>query len=549
MLLATLVALGLGGCGSGGRSSRTQPAVSPATAAMQRTVTIVQARFPGSLDPQAGDPAAAQATWVTYTGLVSYAHRPGAAGTTLIPGLATALPRISRGGRLYTVTLRRGLVYSDGRPVRAGDFAASLQRAVRQWGGAATYLDRTVVGAAAYAAGRARAISGISADDRTGHIAIRLTAADGAFDNVLAEPALGLTPAAGRPPAGRSPAGHAHDPPPGCGPYVIEKVVPGRSYSLVRNPRWRALPGIPAGRLGIDVKISGDAAADAEAVLNNTADVLGDRSPIPGRLAAQIADQAHGRFQLPDAGTATDLIFLNQAERPFDSELARQAVVAALDRATLDRLGAGMIGPGCELLAPVIAGHGGVRCPDAGPRAAQLGHARELVRRSGTAGEPVTVWTPRRSPAQAWMADYARTLDAIGFHATVSVVAAGAYRATVGTRSLAPQTGFQRLAGGLPDPIAMIRPALSGRAIRADGNENLGEVDDPRLNAQIERLSAAASPDAAQWQRIDAYVARRADVAVIGYERPPVLASARIDDRALVLSPVFGVDLTSLRLN
>ena len=40
----------------------------------------------------------------------------------MIPGLAESLPKITNGGKTYTLILRKGLKYSDGTPVKASDF-------------------------------------------------------------------------------------------------------------------------------------------------------------------------------------------------------------------------------------------------------------------------------------------------------------------------------------------------------------------------------------------------------------------------------------------
>ena len=47
---------------------------------------------------------------------------------TLVGGLATRPPGPSQDGRTYVFTLRRGIRYSDGTPVRPGDFRASMER-------------------------------------------------------------------------------------------------------------------------------------------------------------------------------------------------------------------------------------------------------------------------------------------------------------------------------------------------------------------------------------------------------------------------------------
>ena len=67
-----------------------------------------------------------------YDGLVAQRRTGGAAGLTLVPDLATSLPRPSDGGRVYTFTLRRGIRYSTGSYVRPSDIEHGLLRALRR---------------------------------------------------------------------------------------------------------------------------------------------------------------------------------------------------------------------------------------------------------------------------------------------------------------------------------------------------------------------------------------------------------------------------------
>ena len=60
--------------------------------------------------------------WNVYLPLLSYKHVSGPGGGTLVPALATALPQVSSDGLTYKLTLRKGLKYSDGSPVKASDF-------------------------------------------------------------------------------------------------------------------------------------------------------------------------------------------------------------------------------------------------------------------------------------------------------------------------------------------------------------------------------------------------------------------------------------------
>ena len=65
---------------------------------------------PDFLDPQEGyTTQSAEATWISYLGLYTYAHKSGQDGGKVIPGLAQDFPTVSSDGKTYTLTLRQGL--------------------------------------------------------------------------------------------------------------------------------------------------------------------------------------------------------------------------------------------------------------------------------------------------------------------------------------------------------------------------------------------------------------------------------------------------------
>src|SRR5579884_3019879 len=156
-LAGWMICLLIAGCGgSHPRAHRPTP-----------VARVVMARAPNSLDPAVGNtPEALEADWLVYTPLLTYAHANGAGGTEVLAGLASTTPVITDGGRTYTLSLRPGLLYSNHEPVRASDFTHAVERALRlHWGEAAQLITPHIAGAAAYAAGRARTISGITAND------------------------------------------------------------------------------------------------------------------------------------------------------------------------------------------------------------------------------------------------------------------------------------------------------------------------------------------------------------------------------------------------
>jgi peptide/nickel transport system substrate-binding protein len=552
-VLAVALAVTLAACGSSSSKTTTSAPASTgssSTSTKSGTITLLMGTAPDSLDPGFGyTTQAAEPDWLSYTGLVTYAHQSGTAGGQVIPGLATALPTISADGKTYTATLRKGLVFSNGKPVKASDFAWTVERAIKiPWGGSGQFITAQIKGATAFAKGSAKTISGITTNDATGQITIHLNSAYGAFDNVLAFPSLGLVP------SGTPFKNEPNSPPPGVGPYMITNIVPNQSFSLVRNPKWASMnvPGIPAGHVDVNVKISSNVDSNALAVLNNTADVFDWADSIPGSLLPQISAKASDRFTKRSDLNSTYYVFMNTKAKPFSSQLAREAVVTGLNQDAMNRLGSGTLLPGCYFLPPHMVGHPtGTPCPYGTPGTGDLAKAKQLVTQSGMAGTPITVWSETRSPRQQWMTYYTQFLNQIGFKATQKVIADANYFSTIGNLKLNPQTGFADWNQDFPNPIDFYL-LLSGQAILPTNNENFGQVNDPKINSEVQRLGAVPTSKltsiARDWQSLDSYVAKKAYVGVYGYQTFPDFTSNRINYGAVVFHPLYGFDWSSFQL-
>jgi peptide/nickel transport system substrate-binding protein len=540
MLVLALVLVTVAATGAYGSSS------SSAT-----TVQMVMGTAPQSLDPGLDyTTQGAEVNWIVYTGLTTYKHASGAAGGNLIPGLGTALPTISNGGKTYTVTLRKGLVFSNGKPVLASDFLYTVERAIKiPWGGSGSFITPVIVGATAFSTGKSKTISGITTDNATGKIVIHLASPYGPFDNVLAFPALGIIP------SGTPMTAQPTNPPPGVGPYEVTNIVANQSFSVVKNPHWAAMaiPGIPAGHDNIDIKISSNVSSNALSVLNNSVDIFDWADTIPGSLLGQIQSKAKGRYKQVNLGGSTYYVFLNATEKPFNNLLAREAVVTGLNEDEMSRIGSGTLAPACFFLPPAVPGHPTGKCPYGTPGLGNIAKAKALVKQSGMEGQPVTVWSETRAPRQQWMTYYTQFLNSIGFKATQKVIADATYFTTIGeSKTVHPQTGFADWNQDFPNPVDFYGVLLDGKAILPTDNENFGQTNDPYINAQVAKLGATPTTQLGsvvkQWQALDEYVAKKAYVAVFGYQKFPFLTSDRINYPGLIFQSIYGWDLTSFQL-
>jgi peptide/nickel transport system substrate-binding protein len=523
------------------------------------TLRVSMGSSPESLDPQVGySSESEEADWIVYTGLLTYAHVNGAPGTKLIPGLATALPTISDGGKTYTLTLRKGLKFSNGAPVTASDFAFTVRRAIKLWGGA-SFFTGYVVGAAAYEAGKAKTISGITTDNASGLITIHLTTAYGAFSNILAFPAAGLVPSTT--PMTAEPA----TPPPGVGPYEISKVQTNVGFTLQKDPSFAGLhiPGIPDGYVNtVQVTYQSNVQTEAQDVLANQSDEFDWGDVLPAAYLQKIKTQAASRFK-QETIAGTDYFWLNVSIKPFNNVLAREAVNLAVNRVALARLASGQITPACYYLPPEIVGHPSGGCPFGEPSgagsfsaaslgsAADVAKAKALVAKAGLTGAKVTVWTEQRQPFQNFGTYLDGQLNAIGFKSTLDVLGNSIYDPTIGAKRTDPQAGWSEWTQDFPNPSDFYF-VLDATSITAENNGNLGYINDPHIQKELTALDPVSSSDlnsiANQWVALEKYVAEKNYMVPFGYEVSQLFLSDRVDMAKAVFSPVYGDDWTTFEL-
>jgi peptide/nickel transport system substrate-binding protein len=538
--ITALAAFGLAACGGGGGGGGGQEG---------GTATVLQGTAPDYLDPQEEyTTQGAEPLWISYTPLVTYKHENAPGGNDVIPGLATALPQISDDGLTYTATLRKNLVFSDGTPIKASDVACTFERMIKvNWGGKSFFTDN-VVGATEFDEDKADHISGVTTDDKTGQITIKLVKPYGAFTNVLAFPEMGVVP------CGTPDHTLTTDLPPSSGPYMVTDIVPNKSYSVVKNPKWAQnnVPGIPLGHLDrIDVKIESNTQTEAQMVLNNQADNFDAGDTVPPSLLPQIRSQASDRFEAVTI-PSTFYFFMNTQIPPFNNELARQAVNVAIDRPALQRLASGFLTPECFFIPEGLAGHPDSECPY-GPADGHgdIDKAKQMVQQSGTAGQDITVWGEQRAPRTQYVEYYADLLNKIGYHATPKLISDTTYFPTIGNAKTAPQTGFADWIQDFPNPVDFYL-LLTTSSIQPVNNENFGNVSDPTIDSTVKKLEPTPTQDldsvADQWQTLDEYVAKKGYVVVYGSEAVPKFFSDRIDFGSAQVHPTYLNDWSTWQL-
>ncbi|MFF4257122.1 ABC transporter substrate-binding protein [Streptomyces sp. NPDC001663] len=358
------------------------------------TLKLIAHAAAGTLDPQVNYTLQYWQLYQSmYDGLLAFKKVGGQQSFTVVPDLAAAMPKVTNGGRTYTFTLRKDITFSNGKALTTDDVVASFQRIFKVSSPTAGTFYNGIVGADACIKKPASCTlsKGVIGDAKSNTVTINLTAADSEFPYKLAVPHASVVPK-------DSPTKDAGTKPlPSTGAYMAASYDPNRELKLVRNPHFKewSRQASPQGYPDvIDYTFGQTVESEVTAVENGQADWMFDAPPTDrlGEMGTKYASQTH-----VNPLTAFWYATLNVNMAPFNNKLARQAINYAVDRAAVVRLygGTNLASPACTVLPPGFPGHvdscdytkgGGSTW-----KAADLAKAKELVKKSGTAGQEVGI--------------------------------------------------------------------------------------------------------------------------------------------------------------
>jgi peptide/nickel transport system substrate-binding protein len=543
LLMTSAVALVLGACSSSSTTTSSGGGgTNTGAGANGGTITIASGTAPLSADQ--GLDFTTQGTElysVVNTPLLTFKRGvEGVGGTQIVPGLAQSLPTVSNGGKTYTFTLRSGLHYSDGTPIKASDVTYALERDIKIPWQAASFVSAYIKGGTEYAKGTAKTLSGVTTDDATGKITVNLVAPFAPIVDIFALAGTAPVPP-NTPMKNLASTGTIGD-----GPYKWGPITAGQSYTLVKNPKFD-VPGLPRGHADkIVFKVNSNVTANAEQVLNNQADVFDPGDTLPASLLQQVKSQASDRYK-PVPTNSTFYFWFGVTQKPFNNLAARQAVLAALDLRALSRIDSGFLEEDCHLIPPGIDGGGDPStCPYHNPNAApNMTKAKQLMQQSGMIGQPVTVYGEDRAPRRQWLDYFTSVLNSLGFKATEKVVNSGVYFTTIGAPTLKPQVGWGDWVQDFPHPWDFMQ-LFAGNA---GSSLNYGYVNDDHYNTTLNTLFQKDPKSvASQWSDLDNYAVGKAYYAAYGHEQFPKFYSNRLNFSAGVMSVEYQTDMTSLQL-
>jgi peptide/nickel transport system substrate-binding protein len=502
------------------------------------------ASFPDYLDPQLSYTAEGwTAMSDVYLPLLTFRHAAGKAGTELVPGLAKSLPKVTDGGRTYTLFLRRGLKYSDGTPIKASDFEYAIERLLRLNSGGYPFYT-VIVGTSRYQRTHRGGISGIVTAERSGKIVIHLLRRTSSFSTLLAllfaAPVPRTTPMRDQ----------TFDPPPASGPYTITQSSPGIGWAYARNPVWASNNGplvsqVPAGHVDqIEVDVMPDPKAEVRGVLSGKIDWM--QNPVPPLSIQNLAGHVRSVQLRVNKVPSTYYFWLNMTKPPFDDVRVRRAVNYAVDAKALQRIYFGQTVPTHQILPPGVPGY---RRFNLYPY--NMAKARQTIAAADPRDRTVTVWTDTESPNTEAGEYFAGQLQKIGFHVRLKVPSADNYFTVIGNRSTPNlDAGWGNWFQDYPHPDDFFRPLLLGSSILPFNNGNFAQIDVPSLNKTINKLNSLSLTPGTEdrYAALDRDYMKLAPWAPYGTRTLTTFVSSRVDLDRVIFSPVFFQYLTSFQL-
>jgi peptide/nickel transport system substrate-binding protein len=419
-----------------------------------------------------------QIEFATALKLVNYPDKPAPVGSRLRPEAAVAMPIISKSGKQYTFTIRKGLRFSNGVKVTARSFKWAFDRAAtKAQQSPATPFMGTVVGFdKALASGKNPAnVSGVIA--RGNKLTIKLVRPDGGMLAKLGMPFFQALPTSLK----VNPRGaEAY---PSAGPYYIASRAVNRRIIVKKNKFYKG--NRPRNIDTFDIDVNSNLDQSLLQVRSNQRDY--DMAGLPATAHANLAKTYgvnKGQYQVHQL-VETDYVALNTSRSAFKSAKLRKAVNFAIDRPQMLRQRGAFAGKRTDQILP--PGMGGYK--DAKIYPLKGSDYRSAKRLAGSSCKNVTLYTATSPTGQNLAQVLKFNLTQIGCDVNVKSFVGFAIYTAAGTRGEPFDAALVGWNQDYPDPYDFLDILLNGNNIHADNNNNLAYFNNGKVNKLLERAN------------------------------------------------------------
>lgn len=489
-----------------------------------------------------------------------------------VPDLATAMPKITNGGKTYTITIRSGAMWDTTPPrqVTAQDEVTGMKRLCNPASptGAPGYYEDTIVGMQAYcnaflATGKTKTGTTVAAMDA--FMKSHNIAGVKALNNLtvqfnLVQPAsdfLDILSLGFASPVPQEELAYV----PGSaalgqhfvsdGPYTIKSYVPNRSFDLVRNPAWKASTDPVRKAYVNEIQVTEGVATNTAALQEIQAgseDLMWDQNVPTVQLAGMVASHDPDLVLGPPGNNYIIMQYLSiNMQSPNNNGAlknvkVRQALEYALNKYANDQVYGGSVISGTtnQAVPPGSVGY----IPNYNPYPDNNGQgdaakAKQLLAEAGYKPGQITlkeIYRTNTVHPQVAQNDQA-ALQAAGFKVDlVAVTPANTIYTKYFENPTASKSGAWDIgeAGWIPDWLGLngrsvIEPLFDGRTY-GPNTQDYGDFNDSVVNSDIDHALSASSLASSTkfWQAANEEIMKQAAIVPWGGQKTAVYHSSRV---------------------
>ena len=428
------------------------------------------------------------------TPLLTYKSAPGGAGTTMVPGIATALGQVSPDGLTWTYHIKQGLKYEDGSAVTAGDVKYAVERTYDRGvlpNGPSYFpsllADPTYKGP--YKDPKGDLTSVTVPDPYT--IQFHLQAPFPDFDYVVG--AFGQTAPV---PKAKDTGAKYELHPMSTGPYMFQSYSPNKQLVLVPNPNWTQNEDTEAKQLASKIVLTLNVNADDidNRLMSGDLDVDSAGSGVQAAARAKVlGNPALTKNSDNGYGNREWFIYLDSKVAPLDNLACRQAIEYAANKTDLQTAYGGPVAGGDIASTLLLPGMGGYSAFDLYNAKSQptgdVTNAKKALTTCGKANGFTTglAYRSDRPKEVAGAQALQQALKQVGITVQLHGYPAGSYYTNfAGAPTFMHKNSIGIAFGGWapdwPDGYGMMWALTAGASIVPTGNANVGELNDPAVN-------------------------------------------------------------------
>ncbi|MEV4315960.1 ABC transporter substrate-binding protein [Actinocrispum sp. NPDC049592] len=497
-------------------------------------------------DPAKSSNLVITALSLVHRRLTSWSVAPGK-DTEIVPDLATDTGKASDGGKTWTFTLKDGLKFGDGTPIKSADVKWGLERSFAPaFSGGLTYHKDLLSPGLAYKGpfdGGKELDTIETPDDKT--IIFHLARPYGDFNWVASTPAFAPVP------KGKGAEADYGNHPVTSGPYNVQSYERGKGATLVRNPNWSATEDTT--RKGypdkIEFQLGQQTAVIAKRLIDDSGNdqtAFGAPFVAPAQLVQITGNpSAKSRLVTSESG-ALAYLSLNVTRGKLADPNVRKAFQYAVDKAAYQVASAGSPDLAGEvattLITPGIKGREKFDLYPA-PPAGDPEKAKQLLAQAGLPNglDGLVLVTRNENSYPEKAAAIQAGLARAGIKVTIKTLDTDAYTQEVDTKENPDyDLALSSWQPDIPSANANIQPLFQSTEI-GGGGVNESRLNDPDIDKGIIDAQSSVDPaDAAKkWVELDKKLMEKSVVVPLIYTRNSFLHGSKLGNFVIGKFPAY----------